>query len=80
MSEIVYAIDIMTIIYIIIAIPIVLFLSNFAYQYAVELNKYKQSKRIDKTFNDGYEIIKKYNDALLENERLRKKLVDGDVE
>lgn len=80
MTEIIYAVDVMTIIYVIIAIPIILFLSSFAYHYADELNKYKTSKRIDKTFNDGYKIIKKYNDALIENEKLREKLIDVVIE
>lgn len=41
MTEIIYAVDIMTIIYVIIAIPIILFLSSLAYYYADYLNKYK---------------------------------------
>ena len=80
MTEIIYAINLMTIIYIIIAIPTILFLSSLAYHYAIELNKYKTSKRVNKTFNDGYEIVKKYNDVLRENEKLREKLLGGDVE
>ena len=76
MSEIIYAVDLMTIIYVIIAIPILFFLSSLAYHYASELNKYNSSKRIDKTFNDGYKIIRKYNDALIENEELREKLLN----
>ena len=80
MTEVIYAVEVMTIIYIIIAIPIILFLSSLTYHYADELNKYNQSKRINKTFNDGYEIVRKYNDVLRENEKLREKLIDGDVE
>lgn len=78
MTEIIYAIDVVTIGLVVIAIlvtfPLLVFLSSLTYHYAKELNKYKSSKRIDKTFNDGYEIIQKYNDALIENERLRKKI------
>ena len=76
MTEIIYAVDLMTIIYVIIAIPVIFFLSSLAYHYASELNKYNSSKRINKTFNDGYEIIQKYNDALIENEELREKLLN----
>jgi hypothetical protein len=77
LTEIIYAIDLMTIIYVIVSIPIVLFLSSLAYHYAKELNKYNTSKRVDKTFKDGYEIIMKYNEALNENEELRKKIING---
>lgn len=74
MTEIIYAIDIMTIIYISVAIPIVVFLMSVVYHYTQVLVYQNVSKKIEKFATEGRLAIKKYNIVLLENERIRKKL------
>ena len=78
MTEIVYAIDIMTIIYIIIAIPIVVFLISVSYHYTKVLVYQNVSKKIEKFATEGRLAIKRYNEVLLENEKLREELNNGD--
>lgn len=78
MTEIIYAIDIMTIIYISVAIPIVVFLMSVVYHYTQVLVYQNVSKKIEKFATEGRLAIKKYNIVLLENERIRKKLKNSD--
>lgn len=78
MTEIIYAIDIMTIIYIIVAIPIVVFLISVVYHYTEVLVYQNVCKKIEKFAIDGRLAIKRYNEVLLENERLREKLRNSD--
>lgn len=79
MTEIIYAIDIMTIIYIIIAIPIVVFLISISYHYTKVLVYQNVSKKLEKFSTEGKLAIKRYNEVLLENEKLKEKLNNGDM-
>ena len=78
MTEIIYAIDIMTIIYIIIVIPIVVFLISVIYHYTQVLVYQNVNKELEKFATGGRLAIKRYNEVLLENEKLREKLINGD--
>ena len=80
MTEIIYAIDIMTIIYIIIATPLIVFLISASYHYTHVLVYQHVSKKIEKFATEGRLAIKRYNEVLLENEKLREKLNNGDSE
>ena len=79
MTEIVYEIDIMTIIYIIIAIPIVVFLISVSYHYTKVLVYQNVSKKLEKFATEGKLAIKRYNEVLLENEKLRERLNNSDM-
>lgn len=79
MTEIVYAIDIMTIIYIIIAIPIVVFLISVIYHYTQVLVYRNVSKKLEKFATEGGLAIKRYNEVLSENAKLREELNNGDM-
>lgn len=78
MTEIIYAIDIMTIIYVIITIPILVFLISVVYHYTHVLVYQNVSKKIEKFATEGRVAIKKYNEVLLENVELREKLNNSD--
>lgn len=78
MTEIIYAIDIMTIIYVIITIPILVFLISVVYHYTSVLVYQNVSKKIEKFATEGRVAIKKYNEVLLENVELREKLNNSD--
>ena len=78
MTEIIYAIDIMTIIYVIITIPILVFLISVVYHYTYVLVYQNVNKKIEKFATEGRVAIKRYNEVLLENVELREKLNNSD--
>ena len=74
MTEIIYAIDIMTIIYVIISIPIVIFLISIVYHYTQVLVYQNVNKKLEKYATEGRLAIKRYNEVLEENVKLREEL------
>ena len=77
MTEIIYAIDIMTIIYIIIAILILVFLISVVYHYTQVLIYQNVRKKLEKYAGEGRLAIERYNEVLEENVKLREKLNNG---
>lgn len=79
MTEIIYAIDIMTIIYVIITIPIVVFLISVVYHYTQVLIYQNVSKKLKKYAGERL-AIELYNEVLEENIKLKERIKELEEE